>query len=240
MDANKILQQYVLIKPNTYSINGHFDTPLQSLENVQIINKSDMTNGKLTNNYQFYHQQQPVGEKSDGKKPRPLIMSKRNARERRRVKMINLGYETLRLHVPGGAENKKLSKVDTLRRAVDYIKYLQTVLDVDSSCASPAEIKTENCSEDDISSQSSEIASMQNSYTQFSTIQQEQALLASEHTNTRSDVDERPSAGVMSDETQPENEMFIDIATWLLKTPNNYKSNIRLKGKSFMFIYLIF
>jgi hypothetical protein len=70
MDANKILQQYVLIKPNTYSINGHFDTPLQSLENVQIINKSDMTNGKLTNNYQFYHQQQPVGEKSDGKKPR--------------------------------------------------------------------------------------------------------------------------------------------------------------------------
>jgi hypothetical protein len=45
--------------------------------------------------------------------------------------------------------------------------------------------------------QSSEISSMQNSYTQFSTIQQEQALLASEHTNTRSDVDERPSAGVI-------------------------------------------
>jgi hypothetical protein len=28
--------------------------------------------------------------------------------------MINLGYETLRLHVPGGAENKKLSKVDVI------------------------------------------------------------------------------------------------------------------------------
>jgi hypothetical protein len=68
----------------------------------------------------FYHQQQPVGEKSDGKKPRPLIMSKRNARERRRVKMINLGYETLRLHVPGGAENKKLRFAHSLVTAEEY------------------------------------------------------------------------------------------------------------------------
>jgi hypothetical protein len=35
-----------LIKPNTYSINGHFDTPLQSLENVQIINKSMLNTPK--------------------------------------------------------------------------------------------------------------------------------------------------------------------------------------------------
>lgn len=228
MDANRILQQYVLIKPNTLSLNGHFDTPLKSLDNLQIINRSNMTNGKL--NYQFCHQQQPIGGKSAGKKP--LVMSKRNARERRRVKMINLGYETLRLHVPGGAENKKLSKVDTLRRAVDYIKYLQTVLDMDNSCMSPTDIKIENCSEDEISSQSSEATpSLLNSNTQFDRIPQPQTRLSEP-------VDIEPSAEVTTGE--PENEIFIDIAAWLLKTPTSFKTDIRLKGKLDIYSYFIF
>lgn len=218
MDANKILQQYVLIKPNTMSFHGHFDTPLQPLGNMQVINRSNIPNDKLTNNYQIGHQQQPFGAKADGKKPRPLVMSKRNARERRRVKMINLGYETLRLHVPGGAENKKLSKVDTLRRAVDYIKYLQTVLDSDEPCGSPRDIKLESQSsyEEEVCSQSSE--AMLGTNTDYSNISQgfDQA-------------ESQPSAEVNTGNN--ENEVFIDIASWLLKTPNNFKSNIRLKGK---------
>lgn len=53
---------------------------------------------------------------------------RRNERERNRVKMVNQGFSTLRLHVPNGAKNKKMSKVETLRSAVDYIKKLQKVL----------------------------------------------------------------------------------------------------------------
>lgn len=53
---------------------------------------------------------------------------RRNERERNRVKMVNLGFSTLRQHVPNGAKNKKMSKVETLRSAVDHIKNLQKLL----------------------------------------------------------------------------------------------------------------
>jgi achaete-scute complex protein len=39
-----------------------------------------------------------------------------------------MGFSTLRNHVPNGAKNKKMSKVETLRSAVDYIKELQALL----------------------------------------------------------------------------------------------------------------
>lgn len=56
-------------------------------------------------------------------------VSRRNERERKRVKMVNMGFETLRQHVPVGQKNKKMSKVETLRSAVQYIKQLQDLLD---------------------------------------------------------------------------------------------------------------
>ncbi|KAL3883783.1 hypothetical protein ACJMK2_030014 [Sinanodonta woodiana] len=51
---------------------------------------------------------------------------------RRRVKMVNLGFETLRQHVPSGKKNKKMSKVETLRSACEYIKQLQDLLNGDA------------------------------------------------------------------------------------------------------------
>ena len=57
-------------------------------------------------------------------------VARRNERERNRVKLVNLGFATLRDHVPnGGKSKKKMSKVDTLRSAADYIKYLKDLLD---------------------------------------------------------------------------------------------------------------
>ncbi|NXM09251.1 ASCL1 protein, partial [Tyrannus savana] len=50
----------------------------------------------------------------------PAAVARRNERERNRVKLVNLGFATLREHVPNGAANKKMSKVETLRSAVDY------------------------------------------------------------------------------------------------------------------------
>ncbi|KAI1301375.1 Achaete-scute -like protein 1a [Halotydeus destructor] len=59
--------------------------------------------------------------------PQPQV-ARRNERERNRVKMVNTGFATLRNHVPNGSKNKKMSKVDTLRAAVDYIRELQDML----------------------------------------------------------------------------------------------------------------
>ena len=59
----------------------------------------------------------------------PVAVARRNERERNRVKLVNLGFASLRQQLPNGAANKKMSKVETLRSAVEYIKQLQELLD---------------------------------------------------------------------------------------------------------------
>jgi len=54
--------------------------------------------------------------------------ARRNERERNRVRQVNAGFDRLRDHVPHGRRNRKLSKVDTLRAAVEYITHLRAVL----------------------------------------------------------------------------------------------------------------
>ncbi|XP_028163882.1 achaete-scute complex protein T3-like [Ostrinia furnacalis] len=67
-------------------------------------------------------------------------IARRNARERNRVKQVNDGFNALRKKLPasviaalsGGARRgsgKKLSKVDTLRMVVEYIRHLQSLLE---------------------------------------------------------------------------------------------------------------
>ncbi|XP_011639065.1 achaete-scute complex protein T3-like [Pogonomyrmex barbatus] len=74
----------------------------------------------------------------------PASVARRNARERNRVKQVNNGFATLRQHIPqtvaqalgsstagthgGSRAAKKLSKVETLRMAVEYIRSLQRLL----------------------------------------------------------------------------------------------------------------
>lgn len=57
-----------------------------------------------------------------------VSIQRRNERERNRVKLVSDGFANLRKHVPTTPVNKKLSKVETLRTAIEYIKYLQRVL----------------------------------------------------------------------------------------------------------------
>ncbi|KAL0978082.1 hypothetical protein UPYG_G00165670 [Umbra pygmaea] len=59
----------------------------------------------------------------------PAFIQKRNERERQRVKCVNQGYAKLRDHLPGCGSEKRLSKVETLRAAIRYIKYLQGLVD---------------------------------------------------------------------------------------------------------------
>ncbi|XP_026881191.2 achaete-scute homolog 5-like [Electrophorus electricus] len=59
----------------------------------------------------------------------PAFIQKRNERERQRVKCVNQGYAKLRDHLPGGTTEKRMSKVETLRAAIRYIKYLQLLVE---------------------------------------------------------------------------------------------------------------
>lgn len=74
----------------------------------------------------------------------PVAVARRNARERNRVKQVNNGFATLRQHIPnfiaaafensnGRGGNKKLSKVETLKMAVEYIRNLEDILSMDNS-----------------------------------------------------------------------------------------------------------
>lgn len=73
----------------------------------------------------------------------PASVARRNARERNRVKQVNNGFATLRQHIPpsvaaafapqgpstGRGASKKLSKVETLRLAVEYIRSLKQMIE---------------------------------------------------------------------------------------------------------------
>uniref|UniRef100_A0A8C2ZVW8 Achaete-scute family bHLH transcription factor 4 n=1 Tax=Cyclopterus lumpus TaxID=8103 RepID=A0A8C2ZVW8_CYCLU len=65
----------------------------------------------------------------------PAFIRKRNERERHRVRCVNEGYARLREHLPQELEDKRLSKVETLRAAVDYIQRLQSLLDLNNASA---------------------------------------------------------------------------------------------------------
>lgn len=80
--------------------------------------------------------------------PQSASIQRRNARERNRVKQVNDGFSNLRQHIPhevvaaltttttaagastttGRSVNRKLSKVDTLKLTVEYIRRLQETL----------------------------------------------------------------------------------------------------------------
>ncbi|XP_057389514.1 achaete-scute homolog 5 [Balaenoptera acutorostrata] len=95
----------------------------------------------------------------------PAFIQKRNERERQRVRCVNEGYARLRGHLPGALAEKRLSKVETLRAAIRYIKHLQELLSTapdgpgpreprgapsvapDSSCCSSSPLfESEDCS----------------------------------------------------------------------------------------------
>ncbi|NWI09969.1 ASCL4 protein, partial [Crypturellus soui] len=59
----------------------------------------------------------------------PAFIRKRNERERQRVRCVNEGYARLREHLPKELADRRLSKVETLRAAISYIKHLQSLLD---------------------------------------------------------------------------------------------------------------
>lgn len=95
-----------------------------------------------------------LGVSQQQQQQQPVAVARRNERERNRVKQVNMGFQTLRQHVPNGAANKKMSKVETLRSAVEYIRALQRLLDEHDAvsaafrCAVPSPTVSSACSAD--------------------------------------------------------------------------------------------
>ena len=54
---------------------------------------------------------------------------KRNERERNRVQNLNSSFEVLRQNIPGAAPMKKMSKIQILHQAVNYIQYLHRLME---------------------------------------------------------------------------------------------------------------
>ncbi|XP_037526019.1 achaete-scute homolog 4 [Rhipicephalus sanguineus] len=60
----------------------------------------------------------------------PTFIRRRNERERQRVRTVNDGFERLRsrLPLPPRDKDRRMSKVETLRYAISYIRHLQRLL----------------------------------------------------------------------------------------------------------------
>ncbi|EDX16748.1 achaete-scute complex protein T3 [Drosophila simulans] len=118
-------QQHQLIAPKI---------PLgtSQLQNMQHGQQSNVGPMLSSQKKKFNYNNMPYGEQLPS-------VARRNARERNRVKQVNNGFVNLRQHLPqtvvnslsngGRGTSKKLSKVDTLRIAVEYIRGLQDMLD---------------------------------------------------------------------------------------------------------------
>ncbi|CAL7935045.1 unnamed protein product [Xylocopa violacea] len=132
---------------NRVQINGNDQEQLMLLRTLQdnesniignqphlIVPKSN--NNSDVNSATVLPPYDPSRLKKHGKngQPPPVAVARRNARERNRVKQVNNGFATLRQHIPShiaagyGDRGKKLSKVETLRMAVEYIRGLQRLL----------------------------------------------------------------------------------------------------------------
>ncbi|XP_003783318.1 achaete-scute homolog 4 [Otolemur garnettii] len=90
----------------------------------------------------------------------PAFLRKRNERERQRVRCVNEGYARLRDHLPRELADRRLSKVETLRAAIGYIKHLQELLERHARCPErPAGVvpqRRADCNSDGESKASSE------------------------------------------------------------------------------------
>ncbi|KAG5682568.1 hypothetical protein PVAND_011913 [Polypedilum vanderplanki] len=141
-----ILYQMPVIK--TESESDEIENSSSSI--VIVRKKSKQVLGQISMNQQEQLQQPPQKKRrvSDGastkvKPPPAVAVARRNARERNRVKQVNNGFSMLRDHIPkeiaetfeqaGRGSAKKLSKVETLRMAVEYIRSLERMLALDTS-----------------------------------------------------------------------------------------------------------
>ncbi|TMW43523.1 hypothetical protein DOY81_011397 [Sarcophaga bullata] len=130
----------LIMQQQSMPVQGQFVQKLQTiapaqpkvLGNSNLQNIQQLASGPMMAKKKYTYANMPYGEQLPS-------VARRNARERNRVKQVNNGFANLRQHIPqtvintlsngGRGASKKLSKVDTLRIAVEYIRGLQDLLD---------------------------------------------------------------------------------------------------------------
>ncbi|KAH7640681.1 achaete-scute 1-like protein [Dermatophagoides farinae] len=154
--------------------------------------------------------------------------------------MVNLGFATLRQHVPNGAKNKKMSKVETLRSAVEYIRELQKLLGqtADSSSSSSSSSPSE-CSSID---QNNENECLLNAYDRYALHQLvTNGTIIHHHTGSTSPIIDDSNDGQQQQQQQEENcytmtmlpvecssptlEHSSSSSSYIANTPNGYTNS---------------
>lgn len=114
-----------------FASNGKLGRPIAPAPTVLTSNGANQVINIPKKKYNYGSMQYPSNQ--------TVSVARRNARERNRVKQVNNGFTNLRQHIPptvvsaltkgGRGSAKKLSKVDTLKMAVEYIRSLKDMLD---------------------------------------------------------------------------------------------------------------
>ncbi|XP_015183595.1 PREDICTED: achaete-scute complex protein T8-like [Polistes dominula] len=155
-ESNILGNQPHLIAPkiNNNSSNNNYNN---TYNNNNIYNNSTSGGMPAVNVLPSYDSTRLTKHGKYGQPP-PVAVARRNARERNRVKQVNNGFALLRQHIPNhitasyGDKSKKLSKVETLRMAIEYIRSLQRLLseadsiEYDSNSASGSQYVPSPCS----------------------------------------------------------------------------------------------
>ncbi|GBL87874.1 hypothetical protein AVEN_192050-1 [Araneus ventricosus] len=103
---------------NPYSTSKMFPSPpVSELASSPVVRRKNSRKGTKPSYKHVPHKDKP-----------PHLVARRNARERRRVEAVNSAFAKLRKCVPIENRNKRLSKVKTLHRAIEYINGLQALL----------------------------------------------------------------------------------------------------------------
>lgn len=134
------------LKMATYTVINYSDAVLQTNEKTKKhipIAPALNNNNTFSSSILLTNEAKRKGRVKDGVRmtqPAPIAVARRNARERNRVKQVNNGFAILRSHIPSAisqdaenGRNKKLSKVETLRMAVEYIRRLEDLLSLSGS-----------------------------------------------------------------------------------------------------------
>merc|ERR1712038_420252 len=143
----------------TPGLQGRKMAVKKTLTGSKVTARADSTGTGLENDHN-----QIVKHHHSVKKMQTPSVARRNARERNRVKGVNDGFRFLKKVVP--EMKSKSSKVETLRGAINYIKCLRDLLDmedIDSSKNSNFEVKMESGDDDDDNSTFSELTTEHNS-----------------------------------------------------------------------------
>lgn len=133
-DANNVRREIIIVRKKQ-----RVQSPPNTVSVTSLVRATDPANcNVLTKRPRLRENVQEESARS----PTPLAVARRNARERNRVRQVNDGFAALRRHIPdevaaafenansNRGPNKKLSKVETLRMAVEYIRNLESLLNI--------------------------------------------------------------------------------------------------------------